>query len=252
MFSFFNKKKNACPIPEDIRIWMENALIWLINQFGEKKILSIKTLLPSQEDFPIQFNATEQMAYDILTVVAKQMDVDPRSIKLDFYNEQLLEIKSNIGHTLYGQQYEDENYSSGLYKGKNNDNKFSIAIEIGQLKDTDKLVATLAHEIAHIKILGEGRLKENDEYLTDLVTVFFGLGIFNANTAFQFYTSSDKWGYSKQGYLTQKEWGYALALYAYIRKEKKPDWIKYLTLNIQSDFKKSEAYIYDNTDKVLV
>lgn len=252
MFGFFKKKKNACPIPEDTRIWTENALIWLINQFGEEKILSIKTLLPSQEDFPIQFNGTEQIAHNILTIVAKQMDVDPSSIAINFYNEQLLEIKSNVGFTLYGQQYEDQNYSSGLYGGKGPDDKFSIAIEISQLKEPDKLIATLSHEIAHIKILGEGRLKENDEYLTDLVTVFFGLGIFNANTAFKFYTDSDKWAFSKQGYLTQQEWGYALALYAYIRKEKKPDWIKFLTPNIQSDFKKSEAYIYDNTDKVLV
>lgn len=252
MFSFFKHKKNKCPIPEDTRIWMENALIWLINQFREEKILTVKTLLPVQEDFPVQFNGTEQMAYDILAIVAQQMDVDTNRINLDFYNEQLLEIKGDAGVALNGQQYEDENYSSGLYGGKGTDGKFSIAVELSQLKEPDKLIATLAHEIAHIKILGDGRLKENDEYLTDLVTVFFGLGIFNANTAFRFYTATDKWAYSKQGYLTQQDWGYALALYAYIRNEKKPYWIKYLTPNIQSDFKKSEAYIQENTDKVLI
>ena len=231
---------------------MEDALKWLINQFGEEKILSIKTLLPIQEHFSVQFDGTGQMAYNILAIVARQMDVDPNNITLNFYNEQLLEIKSNVGFTLFGQQYEDENYSSGQYGGKDPNGKFFIAIELGQLKEPDKLVATFAHEIAHIKILGEGRLKENDEYLTDLVTVFFGLGIFNANAIFRFYTDPDKWAYSKQGYLTQQEWGYALALYAYIRQERKPDWIQYLVPNIQSDFKKSEAYIYDNTDKVLV
>lgn len=252
MFGPFKNKNNGCPIPEDTRIWMENALIWLINQFGEQKILTVKTLVPSQEDFPIQFNGTKQVAYDVLPIVAQKMDIEPSRINLDFYNEQLLQIKGDAGFTLYGQQYEDQNYSSGLYGGKNHDGKFSIALEIGQLKEPDKIIATLAHEIAHIKILGEGRLKENDEYLTDLVTVFFGFGIFNANAAFKFYTDADKWAYSKQGYLTQQEWGYALALYAYIRSEKKPDWIKYLTPNIQSDFKKSEAFINDNTDKVLV
>jgi hypothetical protein len=172
MFGFFKNKKNDCPIPDNIRIWMENALIWLINQFGEEKILTVKTLLPEQEHFPVQFNGTEQMAYDVLAIIAQQMDVDTNRINLDFYNEQLLEIKGGGGNTLYGQQYEDENYSSGLYGGKGADGKFSIAIEINQLKEPDKLIATLAHEIAHIRILGDGRLKENDEYLTDLVTVF--------------------------------------------------------------------------------
>jgi hypothetical protein len=253
MFAFFKKKKNNCPVSEDVRLWLENSLIWLIQQFGENKIRSVKTLLPLQKDFPaITFNGSEQMAHDLLSVVAKQMDTDPEKIKLDFYNEQLLEIRAETGFTLFGQQYEDQNYSSGLYAGKNANDKYSIGIEIGQLKQPDKIIATLAHEIAHIKILGEGRLKQNDEFLTDLTTVFFGLGIFNANSSFQQYSSSDGWAYSTQGYLPQQDWGYALALYAYIRQEKKPDWVRHLTPNIRSDFKKSEAYIYDNTDKVLV
>lgn len=251
MFGFFKNKKPQCPIPEDIRIWMEDAFIWLIKQFGEQKIIELKLLLPTDTDFPIHFNGTEEVAYKLLPIVAQQMDVDTNDIELNFYNEQLLEIEGDLGHTLFGQQYEDEQYSAGLYsKGENN--KFHIAVEKGQLKEPDKIIATLAHEISHIKILGEGRLKDNDEYLTDVVTVFFGLGIFTANSAFKFYSQPNRWGFSKQGYLTQQEWGYALALFAYIREEKNPTWASFLTPNVQSDFRKSEAYIYANTDKVLV
>src|SRR5690606_37390057 len=208
--------QNNCPIPEETRIWMEDAFIWQIKKFGEEKILGIKTLLPIKEDFLLQSNNNEHAAYEVLSIVAKQMDVNPDVIKMDFYTEELLELKGDMGFTLFGQQYEDESYSSGLYKGKDSDGKYSISIETGQLKELEKLVATIAHEIAHIKILGEGLLKDNDEYLTDLVTVFFGLGIFSANTAFKFYSQTDRWAYSKQGYLSQQEWGYALALYAYI------------------------------------
>jgi hypothetical protein len=252
MFGFFKKDNNACPLSEETRVWLENSLIWLINQFGEQKLLSVTTLLPTQEHFPVKFDGTEQMARDIMAIVARQMDVDANGISLDFYNQQLLEITGDGGFTLYGQPYEDESYSAGQYAGKDENNKFSIAIELGQLKKPEDLVATFAHEIAHIKLLGEGRMEENHEDLTDLVTVFFGLGVFNANSAFRFHSDANKWSYSKQGYLPQQEWAYALALYAYIRQEKNPAWIKFLSKNIQSDFKKSEAYIYDNTDKVLM
>jgi len=210
MFGLFKNNKYNCPVSEEVRLWLENSLIWLINQFGEEKIISTKTLTPTQENFPIPLDGTKDMANAFLNIVAKQMDLDPNKINLDFYTEQPLEIKNDAGFSLYSQQYEEENYSSGLYNGKNND-KFSIAIEIGQLKNPNNLIATLAHEMAHIKILGEERLKENDEYLTDLVTVFFGLGIFNANTSFQQTSSIEGWSYSKQGYLPQQEWGYALA-----------------------------------------
>lgn len=103
----------------------------------------------------------------------------------------------------------------------------------------------------YIYCIGEGRLKENDEYLTDLVTVFFGLGIFNANASFKYFSNQDSWGYHKQGYLMQQEWGYGLALYAYIRNETDPAWISFLTPNIKSNFKKSISYLLENTDKVL-
>jgi len=85
------------------------------------------------------------------------------------------------------------------------------------------MVAVLAHEIAHIKLPGENRMEENDERITDLTTIFFGLGIFNANAAFQTFADSKYYGWSQSGYLTQMEWGYALSLFAFVREEQEPD-----------------------------
>ncbi len=100
--------------------------------------------------------------------------------------------------------------------------------------------------------MGENRLQNPDERLIDLVTVFFGIGIFNANCSAIFYKNLNTWGYSKQGYLSQQEWGYALALYSYIRHEVAPSWIKYLATNVKSDFLKSQKFIEVNTHKVLI
>jgi hypothetical protein len=113
-------------------------------------------------------------------------------------------------------------------------------------------VATLAHEFSHIKLLGEKRLDLNDEHLTDLTPVVFGLGIFNANSAFKDFKSFDGYGHNSLGYLKQREWGYALALYAYFRYEENPGWLKFVTPNIRSDFKKSMEFINANTDKIFI
>jgi hypothetical protein len=139
-----------------------------------------------------------------------------------------------------------------LYFGKNDVGKYDVFIEQRNMTDPENMVATLAHEFAHIKILGEKRLDINDESLTDLTPVVFGLGIFNANASFKFFQGSDGWGHNSVGYLKQQEWGYALALYAYYREERSPEWVKYLSKNIQADFRKSEAYIYANQDKVFM
>ncbi len=87
--------------------------------------------------------------------------------------------------------------------------------------------------------------------MTDLTTVFFGLGIFNANAAFQTYNNVNTHGWRSLGYLSQMEWGYALALLAYIREEKNPEWINHLTLNVKSDFKKGHNFIEANPDLIF-
>ena len=246
----FFKKKILCPIDENTRIWIENSMIWLIHQFEEKTLINVKTLIPTKEIFPVNFDGSEHCALEVLPILCRQMEITIDVVLINFYNDKIIELKNDSGHSLFTEQTIDENYSVGLYFGKSKDGKFEI--ERTLLNEPDKLIATIAHELAHIKISGENRLEDPDEHLIDLVTVFFGIGIFNANSAANFYKSYDKWGYSKQGYLTQQEWGYSLALYAYIREEKNPGWKNFLTPNVKSDFIKSQQYINATAHKVLV
>jgi hypothetical protein len=249
MFGFFRKsKKTKCPIPEENRIWMEDAFKWLISEFTKEKIVSRKILRPTTEDFPFQFDQSENDASTLLPVIANQMEVEVSKIELRFYDQALIEFSTSTGK-IFSQEAPGEQYSAGTYSSKKNGGKFIISIEASQLKNTENLIATLAHEVSHIKLIGERRIKKNDEYLTDLVPIIYGLGIFNANSSFKFYNNQDSWGYNKQGYLSQQEWGYALALFAFIRnEEKKPAWINYLTPNIKSDFLKSEQFIHANSN----
>lgn len=254
MFGFFSSKSNKCPIDEETRLWMENAFLWLATQFGQGTIDSKKVLCPTPQDFPIRYDGSRESLIRTAEIVAGQMDISLETVNLQTYDENIKAIPGELGHTLYTQVDKDskEKLAAGLYFGKNDAGKYDVFIEKRNMTDPENMVATLAHEFAHIKILGEKRLDVNDESLTDLTPVVFGLGIFNANASFKFYQSSDGWGHNSTGYLKQQEWGYALALYAYYREDKSPEWVKFLSKNIQSDFRKSEAYIYANQDKVFM
>ena len=107
------------------------------------------------------------------------------------------------------------------------------------------------HELAHAKLMGHAKMDYVDEYLTDLATVFFGFGIFNANTAFQFRQSNDGWSWSDLGYLKIDEWAYALALLAYLRKEKNPEWAQYLNPSVKKVFEKSAQFISENENSLF-
>lgn len=254
MFKLFsNKENNECPIDKPMRLWMENNFLWLVKQFGKKNIASGPMLLPTPDHFPIKYDGSKESMIKTAEIVANQMEININDIILDNYEQNLHEFSGGFGYPIFSQveKASDEKLSAGMYFGKNKQGKYEIFIEKKNLSDPENLVATLAHEFSHIKLLGEKRRIFNDEALTDLTPVVFGLGIFNANSSFKEHKTFNSYGYNSIGYLKQKEWGYALALYAWYQKEENPDWIKFLRPNIKSGFKKSMNFIRANKDKIF-
>jgi hypothetical protein len=248
-----NQKRDDCPVSEHSRIWLEDAFLLLLNFFGKENIQQRKVMIPHYFDFPVPYNRTEQSAYETMKIVANQMEVPIDCIELDFYDDQVSEIStgSPFGRGIFLEADKGEQYPAGLYWGKGGQGKFEIWLNRKNLSEPESLVSTLAHEIAHIKLLGENRMKDNDEYLTDLTTVIFGLGVFNANDAFQTYTGIGYRGWQSQGYLSQMQWGYALALFAHVRGEKSPAWINHLTPNVKADFLQGQKFIETNPGLVF-
>lgn len=228
---------NGCPVDEATRVWLENAFLALLDIFGKENTQNRTVLIPERIHFPIRYDGSEQAAFETLRITASQMEVPIESIKLDFYDEHLRQTT--------------EGTPGGLYWGKGENDKFEISLARKKLDEPENMIATLAHEIAHIKLLGENRMEENDEPITDLTTIFFGLGIFNANAAFQTFGDAKYYGWSQSGYLTQMEWGYALALFAYVREEHYPDWVNYLCKNVKADFIQSQRFISNNESKIF-
>jgi len=253
MFGLFSKNNNECPIDPETRLWMENAFLWLATQFGHDNIVTKTMLLPTTEHFPIRYDGSKESLTRTAEIIANQMEINIAEINLDTYEENIQEFNGDFGNRIWTEvdKNSDEKMAAGLYFEKNEYGKYDILIEKMNLSDPENLVATIAHEFSHIKLLGEKRLDFNDEQLTDLTPVVFGLGIFNANSAFKERKSFDSYGHNSLGYLKQREWGYALALYAYFRQEQHSDWTKYLTPNIKSDFKKSMDFINANKDRIF-
>jgi len=248
MFGFSKKdKRPQCPIPEERREWLEYAFGWLVDTFGEESIRQRPVLTPHHTDFPIRYNGDPQTGRDTTDIIARQMGIDPNEIEIFFYQDGIREIAAgDLGRTIYtsGDGRDGSlKSSSGRYLGRQEDGKFHIVLQEKNLREPEYMVATLAHELSHIILLGEERLQENDEQLTDINTVIFGLGVFNANAAFSTFQNYRSSGWRKLGYLTQMDWGYVLALFAELRGEKYPEWTNHLCKNVKADFLKSLKYL---------
>ena len=81
--------------------------------------------------------------------------------------------------------------------------------------------------------------------------MIYGLGVFGANSAATFETGRFSWSHGRQGYLSQMDWGYALALNSHIRGDKSAEWKRYLTLNVKHDFEQGQRFIMKNPEKIF-
>jgi hypothetical protein len=112
-----------------------------------------------------------------------------------------------------------------------------------------RLIATVAHELGHVRLLDEGRItadRADHEPLTDLLTVYLGLGIFTANARFDYRQDNQRQTTSNLGYLTEPMFGYALACHAWLRNESRPDWLRHVDTNPRSYAKRGLRYLAAN------
>jgi hypothetical protein len=172
------------------------------------------------------------------------MNVDPGGFKLFLFDGAPTEkwIRSDGG-------------AAGLYMnegGAQESHCARIGISTAQLGDPLSLVATLAHEIGHEILIGQNRITSDEsdhEPLTDLLTVFLGMGIFNGNATIRDSGWSSGgwsgWSTKRLGYLDQRTFGYALARFAWARGETKPRWIKSVRPDVRAPLKQGLRFLAD-------
>ncbi|MDR3458264.1 MAG: hypothetical protein P4N60_12515 [Verrucomicrobiae bacterium] len=234
------------PLKDDQQAWIEGSFQWLLTEFGEEYFLRRRTILPEPSFFPDKYKGTEECVLKLAERICAYMDVSPACVEVDFFTD-----RDNTAekHRLGGE--ESHSGAAGLYATKtSNEPRKKIFINISQFKKPTSLVATIAHELGHVILLGGGKISREDEsheYLTDLITVFLGLGIFTANSAFQFSQWQDHshqgWSASRLGYMSEEMFAYSLAVYAWMRGETNPKWSGHLALNVGHYFKQSLKYL---------
>lgn len=231
--------KPKCPVRAEEQAWIEESLDWFVAEFGEDA-MKRPVVVPQGSFFPVGYTGSEQDVRAVFVSVCARLEIPPERVVLEI-EAQDAEAESLLEHLPISYQSKE---AAGHWRKR--DEATVISVQLHQARDPIALVATIAHELGHERLLGEERIdpeRRDGEPLTDLFTVFFGMGIFSANAAFEFRLSHRAYRTSRLGYLTEPMFGYALARYSWLRGETSPAWAEHLDTNPRTYLKQGLKYL---------
>jgi len=234
MFGWFQP---LCPLDTAEKAWVELRMNWLSAKLGQQRLLHATVMLPTPEFFPDELDGSAEDASKVFRRLCNHVKVDPQDI--------LLSVESNPAMT----------GAAGLYI---QEIPPRILVNEFELSDSESLVAILAHELAHHFLLGGGLLTKNSldlERLTDLLPVFLGIGLFSGNATIKEshwrVGEFSEWRLQKKGFLPGRMFAYAFSLFAFARREQKPEWAGYLRRDLSEPFWRGLRFLNKTGDTVF-
>ena len=242
----------SATIDDEDREWQLECWRWLLENLGGMDALqSYRTVVPSSVDFPRSGKTGFDHAQHVFNQVAAYFRVDPKSFQLVQQEEDIDPVLAPLAVVQNAPVSPLGTYSAAQ-------NMHQITYSPGNLRNLEELIATFAHEICHPILFAIATSppggEEVEEFATDLAVVFFGFGIFGGNGSFQFSqfrddaTGTQGWSTRGAGYLTQNEWGFALAVRALLLGEDVEDIVRYCSGGLVANIRKNVRYLQKNPD----
>lgn len=242
--------KLECPVGPAAQAWIESSMHWCTEDFGTDLLLR-GTVLP--RDLPPSYTASPAQIGELVDRACALMSVDRAHVKLDLFDGSAEKKAARSGKARTVGHFHMEG------------GRAVIGLDLAEAEDPAHLLAIIAHELCHVRLIGEGRIarsRPDQERLTDLLCVYFGFGLFTANASFRYANSGRGWsveargylddrtlnaarndGYHRLGYLNEREFGYALACYCRLRRETDPAWAAYLEPGARAALRQGLAYL---------
>lgn len=226
-----------CPVEAREQQWIEESMSWFRATFGEGPLRQ-DVVLPTPDFFPGPHAGTARDIPALVAQVCRYAAVDSDTLTVELYGDPSVdELTRAAGLTRTTKS------AAGHYRREGG--QAIIGIDRTLAATPTRLIATIAHELGHVR-LGRANDREDREPLTDLLTVYLGLGVFTANACFDFTQDNRQQSTQRLGYLTEPMFGYGLACHAWLRGEHQPTWAKHLDTNPRACLRSGLRYLAKN------
>lgn len=205
--------------------WVEGALAALTVEFGRSPFL-MDPKEPSAEFFPTHLDGSDEAVRLTVSRVASFMGIKRGRYRV---------VIEQLSNDLYLEDHQGH-WSPAGAAGLFEDHGYTTVIRLDRQYRTNlfEIIGTAAHELSHHLLLAEQRIdpeRFDNELLADLTAVFFGFGLFLANSPRAFEAQMSFWPGTKvrrPEYMSLPMFGHVLAHQAWHRGERKPTWLRHL------------------------
>jgi hypothetical protein len=242
MFGLFAPR---CPLNLGLKVWTERRFRDIGEELGASHIRQVEVVEPGSELLRSAEDSDDPVTL-IFEQVCRWMDVSSISLRLNLMSsDEMSELAasqeaSGAAMSLYGIPAADGEAAQLIVSAD-----FNL--------DAEQLLAMIARGVAHDVLrtrLPDLFAARDRMRIIDLVPVFFGLGIFVANS-----TVRDLNGAAgtptRADCLSSEVYGYALALAAWVRGEGIAGWTRHLRLDARETMKSGSRFLAKSGDCVF-
>lgn len=230
----------------DVEDWCLETWAWLMgNLGGMDRLGNTPLVVPTREFFPPTNAEGEARAEYIFDLVKALMGMADWPCVLEVHDRP--DARQRVGLVAAVNVGASAN---GTFRVEGSQAIVSYARDLAD--EPRKLIATLAHELAHYLLLSaRSPLPGGDELhelTTELTVAYSGFGVFGGNHAFSFEqhqdTFSQGWSTSRNGYFSERTWAFAIALFAALKGVEIP--IDKLKASVADLAKQASHYLAKN------
>ncbi len=248
MFGLFRPK---CPVDAREQAWIEMRMAWLGEHLGWDTLRETQTILPTGDFFPLPYDGSESAAQAIYERVCQYAKQDPNDLPVTLFEDQADPSERLVfgpefwtaEHGLLACDPGSSSHSPRLYVSK------TIA------ENLEALIACFARGIAGFRMIQDRKLPRTAEdfrHIVELMPIWFGLGIFTANTVLAETPGHSALGMgsslSPRSSLQARDFGYALALASWMKDETQPEWSRHLRRDAEATFVDGLKYLRKTGD----
>lgn len=203
-------------VDDDTARWHVDNFTWLVATFGGNNAFADAVLvLPKPGFFPVDGEEGHARALRIFKQVKDYCGMAEWPVEL------VPDQDPAVLHAASMARWAPVSEKSAQGTFSVTDDVVQISYESTLIASPERLIATLAHEVAHYLLATASTAPpctdEEHEFLTDLTAVYLGFGVFMANAVYDYEAIHDGvmqgWRSGRSGYLPEQDFIFAVALF---------------------------------------